>query len=275
MQQQPAAACPAQESGPDTDRHRDGTHAQDVPRLSRPGYATQPSLQQLAALAAQDPALLASVSNFVVAREDKGQVRWLQPVDVRGLDLDSIITVDTGVVEVRCLPCSPGLDPWVCCRASCASRPALPCPALPCPALPCPALPCPARDVPACMRCTAGGRQTLCGRVRQRLPARARWALTTPCLCGPQRPGVRQLRGGVKLVSTACCPACCMLLCCRHGRCGLQARSAGTPGMGGAADVQAAAARQAGSRLAVQQAGTALPVRRCTRAGTSRTWARG
>ena len=73
---------------------------QEVPKLTGAGYTTQPSLQQLRALAAQDPGLLAAVSNFVVALDDVGQVRWLQPVDLRGLDLDAIVKMGTGVVEV-------------------------------------------------------------------------------------------------------------------------------------------------------------------------------
>ena len=74
--------------------------AQQVPKLTRPGYSTQPSLQQLAALAREDPALLASVANFVVSLKGIGQVRWLQPVDLRGLDLDQIVHLTQGTVEV-------------------------------------------------------------------------------------------------------------------------------------------------------------------------------
>ena len=71
-----------------------------MPKLSKAGYSTQPSLAQLAALAREDPGLLASVANFVVSLKDVGQVRWLQPVDLRGLDLDDIVHLSPGTVEV-------------------------------------------------------------------------------------------------------------------------------------------------------------------------------
>ena len=71
-----------------------------MPKLTKPGYSTQPSLQQLAALAREDPELLASVANFVVGLKGVGQIRWLQPVDLRGLDLDEIVHLSQGTVEV-------------------------------------------------------------------------------------------------------------------------------------------------------------------------------
>ena len=74
--------------------------AQQVPKLTKLGYSTQPSLQQLAALAREDPALLASVANFVVSLKGTGQIRWLQPVDLRGLDLDETVHLSQGTVEV-------------------------------------------------------------------------------------------------------------------------------------------------------------------------------
>ena len=40
------------------------------------------------------------VSDFVVALDDVGQVRWLQSVELRGLNLDEIAKMGTGVVEV-------------------------------------------------------------------------------------------------------------------------------------------------------------------------------
>ena len=71
-----------------------------LPKLTRSEYSTEPRLEQLAPLAREDPLLLAKVSNFVVFRRDVGRIRWLQPVDVRGLDLDAIVRLDTGIVEV-------------------------------------------------------------------------------------------------------------------------------------------------------------------------------
>lgn len=73
-----------------------------LPKLTRPDYTTEPRLEQLAPLAREDPLLLAKVSNFVVARKGVGRIRWLHPVDVRGLDLDAIVRLETGTVEVSC-----------------------------------------------------------------------------------------------------------------------------------------------------------------------------
>ena len=75
--------------------------AKILPKLTRTDYTTEPRLEQLAPMAREDPLLLAKVTNFVVARKSIGRIRWLQPVDVRGLDLDAIVRLDTGIVEVR------------------------------------------------------------------------------------------------------------------------------------------------------------------------------
>ncbi|KAL4426686.1 hypothetical protein ABPG77_004742 [Micractinium sp. CCAP 211/92] len=71
-----------------------------LPTLRQPDYYTEPSLQQLAAMARDDPACLGEVSNFCVGRRSVGSVRWLEPVDVRGLDLDATVQLSKGSIEV-------------------------------------------------------------------------------------------------------------------------------------------------------------------------------
>ncbi|KAK9808458.1 hypothetical protein WJX73_007966 [Symbiochloris irregularis] len=71
-----------------------------LPKLTKRDYTTEPRLEQLAPMAREDPLLLSRVNNFVVAHKGVGRIRWLQPVDVRGLDLDAIVRLDPGIVEV-------------------------------------------------------------------------------------------------------------------------------------------------------------------------------
>lgn len=71
-----------------------------LPSLRRQDYYTEPSLVQLAAMAREEPESLAEVANFTVGRRGVGAVRWLEPVDVRGLDLDALVDLARGSVEV-------------------------------------------------------------------------------------------------------------------------------------------------------------------------------
>lgn len=71
-----------------------------LPLLQRSEYYTEPSLSQLAAMARDDPMNLSSVSNLTVGRRGVGHVRWLDPTDVRGLDLDSVVELSRGSIEV-------------------------------------------------------------------------------------------------------------------------------------------------------------------------------
>lgn len=68
-----------------------------MPRLRQADYYTEPSLRQLAAMARGDPEALAQVPNFVVGRQGFGAIRFLQPTDVRGLDLDSLVRFSRGL----------------------------------------------------------------------------------------------------------------------------------------------------------------------------------
>ena len=68
--------------------------------LAAAGYSIEPSLRQLQALAAADPAALAAVEGFTLTRRGVGSLRWLAPVDVRGLDLEAVARIDAGEVAV-------------------------------------------------------------------------------------------------------------------------------------------------------------------------------
>jgi nuclear pore complex protein Nup98-Nup96 len=63
-------------------------------------YYFEPSATQLAAIAREDPDELSKISNFTVGRKDVGFIRWIEPVDIRGINLDDIISLATGSVEV-------------------------------------------------------------------------------------------------------------------------------------------------------------------------------
>lgn len=63
-------------------------------------YYVQPSLTQLAAMARDDPESLAHVANFTVGRPGIGFVRWLEEVDIRCVDVEALVRLTKGGVEV-------------------------------------------------------------------------------------------------------------------------------------------------------------------------------
>ncbi|CBK22276.2 uncharacterized protein [Blastocystis hominis] len=73
-----------------------------TPRLTKPGYICSPSIEQLAQLLDEE---LRSVT-FSVKVRGVAKIRWLEPVDLRGLDLDAILEIgkenDIPYVEVCC-----------------------------------------------------------------------------------------------------------------------------------------------------------------------------
>ena len=75
--------------------------AELLPKVTEDDYSIEPSLTQLAAMAREDPQSLAAVSSFKVSRRGIGCVRWLEPTDVRGLDVNVTVRLTRGVVEVR------------------------------------------------------------------------------------------------------------------------------------------------------------------------------
>lgn len=81
-----------------------------LPRLTREAYFLEPSLPQLAAMAREDPGSLGAVANFAVGAHGLGRVRWLEPVDVRGLNLDATVRLGKGAVEARLRNPWPGFE---------------------------------------------------------------------------------------------------------------------------------------------------------------------
>jgi len=72
-----------------------------LPRLDpRSDLSLKPSLTQLAAMAASDPSSLASVSNFTISRPGIGSVCWLEEVDVRHAEIEELVRLTKGGVEV-------------------------------------------------------------------------------------------------------------------------------------------------------------------------------
>lgn len=85
-----------------------------LPKLTRKGYYTVPSVEALGAL--QD-AELAAVSAFRVGHERHGHIEWSVPLDVRGLDIDALLEFQSGALQL--LP-GGGPLPGPCRRAGSA-----------------------------------------------------------------------------------------------------------------------------------------------------------
>ncbi|KAF5830158.1 hypothetical protein DUNSADRAFT_14956 [Dunaliella salina] len=83
-------------------------------RLASEGYTYEPSPTQLVAMHTLDPKSLHKLHNFTVTRAGIGSIRWLRPVDVVGLKLDDIVTIQQGEVfcysDVEKPPLGQGLN---------------------------------------------------------------------------------------------------------------------------------------------------------------------
>jgi nuclear pore complex protein Nup98-Nup96 len=90
-----------------------------VPTLTRKGYIISPTLEELEKTEDAD---LAAVSDFSVKRPGFGMVEWEGDVDVRGADLDRIITIDQADVSVYHADEAEGSKPKV---GSKLNRPAI------------------------------------------------------------------------------------------------------------------------------------------------------
>ena len=72
-----------------------------LPKLDGTEYVIAPSLHQLANLARSGGASeLKQVQSFMVEHKTWGSVRWLEPVDVRGLALKDLVTISKNSIEV-------------------------------------------------------------------------------------------------------------------------------------------------------------------------------
>jgi nuclear pore complex protein Nup98-Nup96 len=77
--------------------HSESKRKTIVPKLTKEGYTCHPSIDTLAAM---DPADLAAVPNFTVSRAGVGSVAWEGAVDVRGADLDRVVSIEPKSVSV-------------------------------------------------------------------------------------------------------------------------------------------------------------------------------
>ena len=70
-------------------------HNAIMPKLTGKGYSMHPTLEQMERMFERSgDEALAAVDNFSVSNEAFGRVKWLEPVDVRGLDLDKIVSFE-------------------------------------------------------------------------------------------------------------------------------------------------------------------------------------
>lgn len=68
-----------------------------LPFQTRDGFYTVPSLSELATMTMKE---LQAVEGFTVGRDGYGEIKWVEPVDVRGLDLDNVVDIQRGEVAV-------------------------------------------------------------------------------------------------------------------------------------------------------------------------------
>jgi len=67
------------------------------PKLTKTGYTTTPSFSEMKNMSEAD---LAALPSFVITRHDYGSVAWEGTVDVRGADLDDIVSINLKEVAV-------------------------------------------------------------------------------------------------------------------------------------------------------------------------------
>ncbi|EED91206.1 hypothetical protein THAPSDRAFT_262891, partial [Thalassiosira pseudonana CCMP1335] len=73
------------------------TVSHSVPKLTKTGYNVYPPISELETMSEAD---LAAVADFKVERPGYGSVAWDGSVDVRGVDLDSVVVIETKNVSV-------------------------------------------------------------------------------------------------------------------------------------------------------------------------------
>jgi nuclear pore complex protein Nup98-Nup96 len=70
----------------------------NLPRLVREGYYCQPALEELLQCTEKD---LAAIDRFVIGRSGVGEIRFLYPVDIRGIDLGKCVEIQKGQIFLR------------------------------------------------------------------------------------------------------------------------------------------------------------------------------
>ena len=68
-----------------------------APKLSKAGYYTTPSLEELNGYSANE---LSNVEGFSITRSGVGTIRWNGPVDLAGVDLDRTVVLEQGYASV-------------------------------------------------------------------------------------------------------------------------------------------------------------------------------
>ena len=81
-----------------------------APKLTKEGYETVPPIDELAQMSEAD---LATVQNFTVRRRGTGEVVWEGAVDVRGVDLDRVVSIEPKDVSVYSIEEEEGTKPAV------------------------------------------------------------------------------------------------------------------------------------------------------------------
>lgn len=89
--------APPQEEHVVASAHGESNDSGVFPRLTREGYYTVPSIGDLQQMSEEQ---LKAVDNFVIGAHSYGSIRFLQPIDVRGLNLDDLVVFDTCTIEV-------------------------------------------------------------------------------------------------------------------------------------------------------------------------------
>ncbi len=69
----------------------------NVPLLRRPGYGCKPSLKDMSSMTDSE---LSRVTNFSIWHTGFGSITFLKPVDLRGVDLDAVVSIDRRDVAV-------------------------------------------------------------------------------------------------------------------------------------------------------------------------------
>jgi nuclear pore complex protein Nup98-Nup96 len=76
-------------------KHMLGGRNTILPKLVGSGYSMSPTIEQMERMFERNgDEALASVENFSISNETFGRVKWLEPVDIRGLDLDKIVSFE-------------------------------------------------------------------------------------------------------------------------------------------------------------------------------------
>lgn len=69
----------------------------DAPTCSDPDYYLIPSLEELSAMSNEE---LSHVEELTVGKKGMGEISWLEPVDLRGLDIDQVVHIKNREVSV-------------------------------------------------------------------------------------------------------------------------------------------------------------------------------